>query len=95
MSSFVFRISEIFNFQNTNAFLNLIELNLNGNPLDDWSNVMRFAHLPNLKTVYINNCNIKSIQVFVTPIFFFALRTGLTLIIKLGDSVNQTSCCIA
>ena len=58
-----FRISEISDFCGTNYFHNLTELNLNGNPLGDWSNVMRFAHLPNLQTIYINSCNIKSISV--------------------------------
>lgn len=58
-----FRIAQIPDFRSSNAFTNLIELNLNSNPLNDWSNVLKFAHLKNLRTVYINGCGIKSIWV--------------------------------
>jgi hypothetical protein len=43
------------------AFANLQEVNLNGNPLRDWGNVLKFSELPNLRTLFINNCQIESI----------------------------------
>ena len=47
----------------TNGFLTtLTELNLSGNPLAEWENVMKFAKLPKLQTLAINDCQLERID---------------------------------
>ena len=39
----------------------LTELNLTGNPLCEWTNVMKFAQLPKLQTLAVNECQLEKI----------------------------------
>jgi hypothetical protein len=45
------------------CYLQVREMDLSQNPVCEWRHVMQLAHLPNLRDLYLNECQIKQIEV--------------------------------